>query len=172
MTAPGDKQGSSFFLDLDTGSRPKLPPSVPAADGSDDNIQKAITWARGKGADLACVSYGNDQKRPYVLRGLGMQLWEISPLDAKNISKRLQAGELPTGRQIDDGLLLHYDPETKQLAPKIGSSFFVSVQRRWLGNYHGDRLRHRSPRHHRTYSTPKGVGFYRGVRFDWKTIVR
>jgi len=165
--------GADFFLDLDTGREPRWPKELPSKDGSAETVQAAKEWAAKTGADLMCVAMPDDDgKTTYTLIGVGLQLWEIDPFDAKNIAKRVAEGKLPEGREVK-GALMHFDASTNQYVSKRGSNFlyvtrehglgvititdFVTEVRNLTGTYSGP---------------PQGVGCHRGVRFNYKSIVR
>ena len=173
VTPLGDAdKNSDFFLDLDTGGEPRWPAKLPHNDSSPEVVTAAREWAATKGVDLMCVPSRNAEGDVvYTLIGIGLQLWEIDPFEAKNIAKRVAKGELPEGREVEDALL-HYDPKTKQHVPKRGSSFLYVTREQGLGvititdfvTEVRDLTGFGGP--------PRGVGFNRGVRFDYRTIAR
>ncbi len=168
-----DKQGRHYFLDLDTGRTIAWPKSLAQGDSSPSAIKQVTDWAAKEGADLICLGYDEESKQsPFVLRGIGMQLWEIDPLDAGNIGKRVEQGELPQGEKIDDGLLMHFDAKTNQRFPKVGSSFLYLSREDGLGVITITDFVTQARDITGMFLAPKGVGFHRGVRFDWKTIAR
>ncbi len=172
LSAIGDQNSTRCFLDLDTGRVIDWPKSLSRSQ-SPAAINGAIDWAAKQGADLICVPYddGSD-KSPFVLRSVGMQLWEIDSLDARNIGKRLEQGRLPAGRKIDDGLLMHLDPKAKTRSPKVGSSFLYLSREDGLGIITITDFVTQVRDITGMFQAPKGVGYQKGVRFDWKTIAR
>ena len=114
----------------------------------------------------------DDGKITYTLIGIGLQLWEIDPFDAENIAKRVAEGKLPEGREVKDALL-HYDARTDQYVPKRGSSFVYVTREHGLGVITiTDFVTQVRDLTGSPLSPPQGVGFHRGVRFNYKSIVR
>ena len=68
----------------------------------------------------------------FVLRGFGLEAWEISPRDLRNLDKFIAAGKLPEGRPVGD-LLMHYDEESRQLAPAADAAFIYLTREGSLG---------------------------------------
>lgn len=170
----GDTDNGTFFLDLDVGGRMGWPKELDKRDGSPESIASAEAWAKKSGVDLMCqMMQTDDDKVTYVLAGIGMQLWEIDPFDAKNIDDFLKRAELPKTQPIDGKFLLHRDPESGELSPTRNSSFlyltsdqglgiitvtdFVTEKRNMAGAY---------------AAPPQGVGRNRGVRFRYHAIAR
>lgn len=174
VTPIGDAdQGADFFLDLDTRGRPRWPNSLPHGDNSPDVVAAARKWAAEQGVDLICVPTRNeDGDVVYTLTGIGLQLWEIDPFEAKNIAKRVENGELPEGRQVE-GALLHYDPETRQYVSQRESSFLYVTREQGLGVITVTDFVTEARDLTGTFGAPpRGVGFHRGVRFNYQTIAR
>lgn len=166
-----DKQGGNFFLDVDTGRMIQWPKRL-THDESPAALKQSARWAAKRGADLICLRNKDESKGPFVLCGIDTQVWEIDPLDAKNLSSHLKTGKLPEGRKVDDGLLLHLQTDTKQRFPKIGSSFLYLSREQGLGIITITDFVTQVRTMSRLLQPPKGVGDHRGIRFDWKTIVR
>ena len=169
----GDQNGNRYFLDVDTGRTIDWPESLSRGDRSASSIEQATAWAAKQGLDLICLPHDDgSEKSPFVLRGIEMQVWEIDPWDAANIGKRIKQGRLPQGRKIDDGLLLHFDPKTNRRFPKIGTSFLYLSREDGLGIITITDFVTQVRDITGMFQAPAGVGYHRGVRFDWKTIAR
>lgn len=175
VTPIGDAdKNSNFFLDLDTGGSLGWPANLPHNDTSAKVITAAKEWAATKGVDLMCVpSLTADGKVVHTLVGIGLQLWEIDPFEAKNIANRVAKGQLPEGRRVEDALL-HYDPKTKRHFAKRGSSFLYVTREQGLGviTITDFVTKVQDLTGAAAGDPPRGVGFNRGVRFDYRTIAR
>src|SRR5262249_55330690 len=122
--------------------------------------------------DLMCMTHSApDGTETYVLRALGMKVWEIGPRELRNLDKLVAAGTLPKGREVGK-LLMHYDAASEQLVPDANAAFlFVTREgNRGLikppdGDTQTDNLAGPAG------APPAGVGFHLGVRFNWKSIV-
>lgn len=166
-------RGASFFFDLDTGRRFKWPKELPP-DDSDETIELGKKWATDKGADLMCVHRVDENgKGYYVLIGLNLQLWEISSLDAENFKKRIAAGELPDGRKAGD-VLLRLDPKTKKHIPRSRTSFVYVTKGDSLGMISTTDIitQVRNLTGTPAGMEPGGVGFHRGVKFNYFPVAR
>lgn len=162
---------ASFFLDLDTGSGPSWPAQIPN-DSSPETVDAAKKWAATKGVDLICTAIPNPDGKPtYMLVGIGLKLWEIDPFDAKNIEKRVGVGKLPDGRPLA-GKLLHFDAKSEKHVSQIGSSFLYVTREEGLGIITITDFVTEARDITGAFFAPRGVGFYRGVRFDHQPIAR
>jgi hypothetical protein len=166
-------RGADFFLDLDTGSRWHWPTDLPVDDSSAETVRAARQWAADQGADLMCLAMPDEQgKVTFTLAGIDLQLWEIDPLDAQNIDRRVRAGRLPEGRPVPDRLL-HYDPQTGRHYPQPGSSFLYVTREQGLGTITiTDFVTRKRDLTGMPSGMLEGVGFHRGVRFDYRCIAR
>jgi hypothetical protein len=159
-------------LDLDTGYAPKWPAKFPRDEAKIDSKQLAA-WAAENGVDLMCKTHvAADGTQTFVLNALGMQVWEISERDRRNIDRLIAAGTLPQGRAVDE-LLMHYDAEAKQYVPNANAAFIYITREGSMG------LIETTDRITRTADLtgqfaggePTGVGFFKGVKFNLKTII-
>ncbi len=165
-------RGKTFFMDIDTGLTPAWPKHLPREDSSPQTIAAAQKWAAGKGADLMCVARDDGEgQSPFALHGIGMKIWQIDPLDAKNLEKRLKEGKLPEGRPAEDWLM-HYDAQTKQYRSQRGSCFLYLTREGGLGVITVTDFVTQARDITGAFSVPQGVGFHLGVRFDFKTVAR
>lgn len=173
LTPVGDADiGATFFFDLDAGQGKKWPhDELPAADSSEPVVSKAQEWAASHNVDLLCTPLKDDPKS-YVLLGIDLQLWEIDPFDAKNIEQFLVQGELPKGEPLKQPYLLHFDPASKTSKPKIGSSFLYVTREHGLGIITVTDMVTKAEDITGRLGAPKGVGFHRGVRFNYHSIAR
>jgi hypothetical protein len=171
----GEPNGNNnYFLDLDIGQTPAWPANIPLRDASDTTITKVRKWASQQGVDLIYIAQPNAAGGvTYVLSGVDLQLCEINKFDAQNINNFLAKGTLPERRKLDGNLLLHQAKDTQQLLPARDSYFLYLTRDKGMGiititdfvttvrNLTGTAAT----------NTP-GVGFNRGIRFDYHTIAR
>jgi beta-lactamase regulating signal transducer with metallopeptidase domain/5-hydroxyisourate hydrolase-like protein (transthyretin family) len=173
ILSPAIQEGehASHFYDLDTGFQPKWPAKIPKDESRFDGQQLA-DWAVENGVDLMCITHrAEDGTETFVLRSFGMKVWEISSRDLRNLDKLLAAGKLPDGREVGE-LLMHYDPETQQLAPDADAAFLFVTRDGSLGLIETtDRVTQTANLNGLAGGAPRGVGFFKGVRFNLKSIV-
>jgi beta-lactamase regulating signal transducer with metallopeptidase domain len=160
------------FFDLDTGFEPKWPEHI-ARDEAHIDWKQLSAWAEKTGVDLMCVTRElPNGAETYVLRTFGATSREISPRELRNIDRLAAAGTLPKGRPVDE-LLLHYDDETRQNVLDANGAFIVTTRE---GSWHlievTDRVTRTADLTGRPAgNAPGGVGFHKGVRFNWKGII-
>ena len=173
LTPVGDTdQTASFFLDLDLGRSPSWPKQLLPNDRSLKTISEARKWATDRRLDLMCVNISKDEARPnYVLSGVDLQLWEVDPRDVKKISEFLKRGELPARRQLTSNHLLHLNEQGDHVSTKQ-SCFLYVTREQGLGFIRITDFVLEARDISGSFSVPEGVGFYRGVRFDWMPIAR
>ncbi len=160
------------FFDLDTGYRPNWPAQFPRDEASLDAKQMA-DWASRSGVDLMCVTHrAPDGTETFVLRALGMQVREIDPRDVRNLERLIADGTLPEGRPVDE-LLMHYDIRSRQLVPDANAAFLFVTREGNMGLIETtDRVTRTANLSGIAAGSPmSGVGFHKGVRFNWKSIV-
>jgi hypothetical protein len=167
------KQGGEHarhFCDLDTGYQPRWPASI-AKDEARLDERRLGDWAAEKGVDLMCITHvAADGTETFVLRGFGLEAWEISSRDLRNLDKFIAAGKLPEGRPVGD-LLMHYDEESRQLAPAADAAFIYLTREGSLGVIEITDRVVKTQNAGGFGQWPRGVGFFLGVRFNLKTIV-
>jgi beta-lactamase regulating signal transducer with metallopeptidase domain/5-hydroxyisourate hydrolase-like protein (transthyretin family) len=164
-------QHAVHFLDLDTGFQPHWPAQFPRDETQLDHKQ-LTAWAVENGVDLMCITHlGPDGTDTFVLRGFGLKAWEISPRDLRNLDKLIAAGKLPEGRVVGE-LLMHYDPETKQLVPDADAAFLYITREGSMGLIETtDRVTETANLAGGAGRPPRGVGFFQGVRFNLRSII-
>jgi hypothetical protein len=158
------------FCDLDTGYAPRRPKAIARDEAADDSKQLA-DWAIESGVDLMCVTHRlPDGTQTYVLRALGMQVREISARDLRNFDRMIAEGRLPEGRPVGE-LLMHFDNESQQLVPDANAAFLFVTREGSMGVIETtDRITATGDLRGLA-SSPRGVGFHKGVRFDLKEII-
>lgn len=165
--------GAEFLADLDSGKRTRWPKELPTDDAAPAAVEAASKWAAGQGADLMCVAQPDkDGMLQYMLVGIGLQLWEIDPLDAANIEQRLKEGRLPEGRKLDQPALLHFDQKSGKNIAQTDVSFLYLTTDQSLGIITITDFITEARDITGLAGEPKGVGFHRGVRFDLTAIAR
>src|SRR5262249_977361 len=129
-------------------------------------------WAEENGVDLMCITHRDAEgTETFVLRSFGMKVWEINSRDLRNLDKLLAAGKLPEGREVGD-LLMHFDSETQHLAPYANTAFRCFTREGSLGLIETtDRVTQTANLNGLADGAPRGVGFFKGVRFNLKSIV-
>lgn len=174
LTPVGDQGiGATFFKDLDTGNKPRWPKDLPANDESPETVAAVRKWAADHGIDLMCVTGTDDDGNvTYTLHGIDLQLWEIDPLDAENIDKRIASGTLPAGRKLDTAALLHFDRKSGTLVNQHGTSFLYVTRDEGLGLITITDYVVAARDVTGQLMTEPGIGFHRGVRFNLNTIAR
>ena len=175
LTPVGDADHEAeFFADLDSGKQSKWPEELPADDGATvDAVEAAKNWAADHGADLMCVAQPRDDGTvQYVLVGIGLQLWQIDPLDAMNIKLRLKEGKLPEGRKLEHPELLTFDAKSGKNVAQTGCSFLYLTTEQSIGLIAITDFVIEVRNMGGAYGDLSGVGFHRGVRFDITPIAR
>ena len=166
LSPPGES--GRKFLDLDTGLDPNWPDSIPKDQQSTTQGELAL-WAAQQGVDLMCVTYRAGDQSIYTLRSFNMRLQEISLRDAKNIGTFLQRGTLPVGEPAGE-LLLHRDKQTDRYV--AGNAAFLYVTREGgLGLIELTDQVTEARDVTGMITTQKGVGFHKGVKFNYTPIV-
>ena len=174
ITPVGDQDtGATFFKDLDTGNEPRWPKHIPSKDASATTETATRNWAAEQGIDLMCVAGKNEEgKITYTLKGIDLKLWEIHPLDAKNIEKHIAAGKLPEGRPHERDEFLHFAEKTNSFANQLGTSFLYVTKNEGLGLITITDFVVTARDITGQFMTEPGVGFHRGVKITFHTIAR
>lgn len=161
---------ASYFYDLDTGYCPKWPTGIPKKEASRDS--KALAdWISKNGVDLMCVTHrAADGTETFVLRAIGMKVWEINLRDVRNLDKTLATGKLPEGRPVGE-LLMHFDAQSGQLVPNANAAFIFITREGSLGLIETTDRVTRVENLNGAAGVPQGVGFNLGVRFNLSAIV-
>jgi hypothetical protein len=158
------------FFDLDTGYRPKWPTNIPKVEASRDTKQLA-EWASQNGVDLMCITHRSpDGTETYVLRALGMKVWELNPRDFRNLDRLIAAGMLPDGRPVGE-LLMHYDTQSQQFVPDANAVFLYVTREGSIGVIETTDRITRTADITGMASSPPGVGFFKGVMFNLTAII-
>jgi hypothetical protein len=118
-----------------------------------------------------CVSYTDpDGAEVFALRGLDLKAVELMDGDMRDLEHNLATGKPPTGRPAGD-LLIHADADTGDLTANVNATFLYTTRE----GTHGlikttDRVVRTADLTGRAGDAPAGVGFRRGVRFNWKPL--
>lgn len=160
---------ATYFYDLDTGVARGWPAHIPK-DAAHLDEKQLTAWAAENGVDLMCVTQeAPDGSEGFVLRSFGMKVREISRAELKELDKLIAAGKLPEGRAVGD-LLTHFDPESNQPVAATKAAFIYVTREGCLGLIEvTDQVTHKMVMPH--VSPQPDYGFYRGVRFNLKSIV-
>jgi beta-lactamase regulating signal transducer with metallopeptidase domain len=171
ILSPVAQDDAQYFLDLDTGYQPGWPAQIGKDESQLDKKQLA-EWAAENGVDLMCVTHRSADGTPtFVLRAFDMEVWEISQRDLRNIDKLIAGGTLPKGRAVND-FLMHYDSDTQQFVPDANAAFVFVTREGNMGLIETtDRVTRTANLTGAFGDPPPGVGFFKGVRFNWKAII-
>jgi hypothetical protein len=164
------------FLDLDTGRQSALPQQLRAAPGQPERLDDILAWAAREGFDLMGTEYRlpGEEKPHYVLRGLGLALWQIKTERWKTLEADLRENRpLDMGRRTD-GLLARFDPARKRYVPEETATFLFHTREGGYGvifvgvEVHDDGLKPGG------FSTGENelnpVAFHKGRRFAFSLI--
>jgi hypothetical protein len=172
VLSPATEKGQHVwhFYDLDTGYRPIWPTRL-AGSGALLDPKEMADWASQGGADLMCVTHrAPDGTETYVLRALGMKVREITPRELRNLDKLVAAGTLPEGRAVGD-LLIHFDTESQQFVADANAAFLFVTRDGSRGVIETTDRVNRTANITGMPSSPTGVGFHNGVRFNLTEII-
>lgn len=118
------------FYDLDTGRAATLPEKWRNAEAIEPLMDEIVAWAFREGFDLMGTDYtAADGQRYYVLRGIGLAVWELGPERWKMQSNDITLEELQAEGARAGDLLLHVDPATKTPDPKATAPFLYVTRR-------------------------------------------
>ncbi len=93
------------FYDLDIGRRLRWPAEIPRDETARDD-QRMADWMSQRGVDLMCVPHRTaDGNETYVLRAVGMRVWELSQRELRNFEKLVATEALPHGDPIGELLI-------------------------------------------------------------------
>ena len=174
LTPVGDADaGATFLMDLDTGQNTHWPKELSANDDSPECVAATRNFADKRGFDLMCVAEINENGvADYMLVGFGLELWEIKLDDAKKIEEFVKTGKLPEGRQLDTQSLVHRDSKSKIDTSALGSSFLYVTKDQGLGVITLSDFVETARDITGLAGAPRGVGFHRGVKFNYRQIAR
>ena len=113
---------------------------------------------------------GPDGTETFVLRSFGMKVWEIGPRDLRNIDKIVATGTLPEGREVGD-LLIHFDAVTQRFDPDADAVFLYITREGNRGIIETTDRITKTANLNGMLGAPKGIGFYKGVKFNLKAII-
>jgi hypothetical protein len=170
LTPVGEEPAGTCFLDLDTELMPAWPRGIPR-DEFPETLALLDAWADENGIDVMCIRRLEGEVETFVLRTFDAHAREIDRRDARNLDRLLTAGELPRGLPTDE-VLMHYDPESQQHVPDANGAFLIETREGGWGLLTvTDRVTQVQNLEGLAGDPPQGVGFYKGVRFDWKAII-
>lgn len=118
--------GGRVLYDLDTGRAASLPERWRNQELTPELLEQILKWAGEAGYDLMGDEIPSADGEPvYALRDIGLQCWELPENRWKDAPSPTSMAALEQeGRPLDGELLLHYDADQKQLAPKAVATFF------------------------------------------------
>jgi beta-lactamase regulating signal transducer with metallopeptidase domain len=173
ILSPAIQEGkyAEHFCDLDTGAMPKWPAHIPRDEARIDPKQLA-DWAAATGADLMCVTHrAPDGTQTFALKSLGLKAWEIGEQDLRNLDNLIAAGTLPKGHEVGE-LLMHYDEKTKKTIPDANGAFLYVTREGNMGLIEvTDRITRTVNLAGTIGPPPAGVGVFKGVSFNLKSII-
>jgi hypothetical protein len=118
------------FIDLDTGRESRLPEQLRTAAGQPERLDDILAWAAGDGFDLMGTEYQlpGQEKSHYVLRGLGLSIWQIKTERWKSLEAELRENRPFDMGTRTDGLLARYDATRKQYVPEETGAFLFQTR--------------------------------------------
>ena len=125
-----DPKAKRVFLDLDTGRSAKLPEFLRAPTGKDERLDDIVAWAAREGYDLMCTQYTppGSKESHYVLRGLGLTLWQIETDAWKTIENDIRESKpLNMGLQTE-GILARFDSLRGRYVPEETATFLFQTR--------------------------------------------
>jgi hypothetical protein len=171
-----DVNAKHVFLDLDTGRQCGLPRHLRAAAGHPERLDDILAWAAREGFDLMGTEYTPPGGQPhYVLRGLGLTLWQIDTDRWETLEAELRdAKPLDMGTRTD-GLLARFSVARGQYEPEETATFLFKTREGGYGaifvgvEVHDDGLQPGGVLDPSTEEL-KPVAFYKGRRFAYSMI--
>jgi hypothetical protein len=169
VISPSVEKGS-HFLDLDTGYQPKWPDDVPR-EPEKINERRLAAWAAENGVDLMCIIHRDGDVETYVLRTFDAKTIELAAGDDAPITQSLATGKLLVGRTVGE-LLMHYDAAADRHVPDVEGWFLVRTREgnRFLVKT-VDRVTQIKDLTGQMGGWPKGIGFQKGVRIDYRAVL-
>lgn len=167
--APPGESGS-HLMDLDTYLSPRWPWTILPAQ-SERVLAQIDQWADENGADLMCVTETQpDGKKTYALRGIGMRVWRLSDEERRTIREVVTEGKFPVGKPVADQVMRYDGPESEEAEKKV--AYLFATREGGLGIITLTDIITTKRDITGQFFTPRGVGFYRGVKFDLQEIRR
>jgi hypothetical protein len=123
-------ESEQVFHDFDTGRKSALPKHLRTAAGQPERLDDIFAWAAVEGFDLMGTEYtppGSD-RRHYVLRGLGLTVWQIETDRWKTLEEELQADKHPEMGRRSEGLLARFDTAKGQYVPGETATFLFETR--------------------------------------------
>jgi RNA polymerase sigma factor (sigma-70 family) len=163
------------FLDLDTGRETGLPERLRAPAGEPERLDDIRAWAAREGFDLMGTEYlvPGEKKPHYVLRGLGLRLWQIETERWKTLERELSNAPFNMGTRTD-GLLAHFDAARGRYLPEETATFLFQTREGGYGaifvgvEVHDDSLQPGGFATGQEELSP--VAFFKGRRFAYSVI--
>ena len=125
----------AIFLDLDTGRSGALPEHLKLAGGQPKRLDDVLAWAAREGFDLMGMEYTppKSEKSHYVLRGLGLNAWQVETEMWGRLERELAQPEpLKMGPRIE-GLLAQFDEKTGQYKAEQTATFLFQTREGGFG---------------------------------------
>jgi hypothetical protein len=123
------------FFDLDTGRAVGLPENWRQAENTESHREEIEAWAAQEGYDLMGMEYvsPDEDRRHYVLRGIGLQAWELGEKHWKMTSSDITFGSLQAEGTPAAGMLLHYDREKQSFEAEKKATFLFKTREGTIG---------------------------------------
>jgi hypothetical protein len=126
LVEPDDGTAKHFVVwDLDTGRGLPLPKRLSDLPDGAHRLDAIQDWAATEGFDLMGTLHKPEggERAHYVIRGLGLNAWEIRRDRWDTIAAEISRDEhLPVGRPAG-GLLMHFDPKRETYEPEATATF-------------------------------------------------
>jgi RNA polymerase sigma factor (sigma-70 family) len=176
LEAGRNPKAKHVFLDLDTGRQRGLPAHLRAAAGQPERLDDILAWASREGFDLMGTEYRlpGEENTHYVLRGIGLALWQIETERWKTLEEELRdKGPLNMGTRTD-GLLAPFDAARGQYLPEETATFLFQTREGSYGaifvgvEVHDDSLKAGGAAPADIELSP--IAFYKGRRFAYVIV--
>jgi hypothetical protein len=123
-------KAKEVFLDLDTGRAVALPERLRPTREQPERLDDILAWAAREGFDLMGTEYvpPGGGKPHYVLRGLGLSMWQIRTERWKTLEAQLRDSQPFDMGTRSDGLLARFDAARGQYLPEETATFLFQTR--------------------------------------------
>jgi hypothetical protein len=125
-----DPKAKRVFIDLDTGRMGPLPEFLRAPAGKEERLDDIVAWAAREGYDMMGTLYTPPgSKEPhYVLRGLGLSLWQIETAAWKTLDDDIHASKPLNMGLRTEGILARFDSLKGRYVPEETATFLFQTR--------------------------------------------
>ncbi|CAN5465986.1 hypothetical protein BH10PLA2_BH10PLA2_03280 [soil metagenome] len=125
-----DPKAKRVFIDLDTGRMGRLPEFLRAPAGKEERLDDIVAWAAREGYDMMGTLYTppGSMKPHYVLRGLGLTLWQIETAAWKTLDDDIHASKPLNMGLRTEGILARFDSLKGRYVPEETATFLFQTR--------------------------------------------